>query len=143
MADNFQWTDELVWEFTVDLKRKQTNDPIQTRMELFKASKSNKPLFKTEDGVDIFEDVPYFKLWRNHGWTYAKYYSSKGGEYPNDYVIDCFSSEEVIKDYILHNKPVFSVNDILGNIPIKDEVFTSEINFEKYVMQLAKEKLNK
>lgn len=139
MTDNFQWTDELVWEFTVDLKRKQTNDPIQTRMELFKISKSKKPLFKTEDGVDIFQGDKHWYV----GDDMMKVCFICSADSAVPFGLKTFSTKTAAEDYILRNKPIFSVNDILGNIPIRDEVFTSQINFEKYVMQLAKEKLNK
>ena len=72
---------------------------------------TNKPLFTTEDGVEIREtDRPYYvvdfkingtaDLKRNknfHPATYAKYFSTK----------------EAAEQYILENKPCLSLNDLL------------------------------
>lgn len=82
-----------------------------------------KPLFTTEDGVDVFNDIPVYCLlksdlspWRNlepwfktdgihEGWLY-------------------FSTKEKAQEYIDLNKPKLSINDVLEIVNLS----TNEIN---------------
>jgi hypothetical protein len=80
------------------------------------------PLFTTEDGVDIYEGDTYFgcgkwpdgspsgcikdsvatdtRLDRKYGWNKT---------------FKCFSTKEAAEEYVLMNKPVLSLNDLLSH----------------------------
>lgn len=73
-----------------------------------------KPLFTTEDGVDIFE---------GNYWFYVKEGSAKivktnvfkyGGLPQNKKPVKRFSTEEAAEEYVLLNKPQLSINDIVS-----------------------------
>jgi hypothetical protein len=69
---------------------------------------TKKPLFTSEDGIDIFEDNivygvrPNYTIWKTSGTGISAY---------NDYKF--YSTEEAAKDYILMNKPCLSINDLM------------------------------
>lgn len=106
------------------------------------AKKSKPILFTTSDNVPIYDNTVYYKLWRNHGWTYTKYYASENDEYPVDYTIDCFSSEDAIKEYRLFNKPVLSIEDFKQWYKKHYAYNKVDEGFITILKQLAKSKLN-
>lgn len=70
---------------------------------------TKKPLFTTEDGIDIYDvdDIVYgvrpnYTIWETGIFSISKY---------NDYKF--YSTEEAAKEYILMNKPCLSVNDLM------------------------------
>jgi hypothetical protein len=113
MSDNFQWTDELVKEFTKEYHSTDTwitvADPIIKKLEHFKASKSKPVLFTTEDGKHIYEGDDYWFI--RHDDTIGTANSSRP---PLPKGKATFSTEAVAKEYVLMNKPCLSVNDIIS-----------------------------
>lgn len=96
----FVWTDELALEFA--------NSTIRD-IEQFKASKQRKPLFVTEDGVEVFEfGVELVCVEKD--FNIRKAYIS-----PFASPIKCnkyFSTEAAAREYVRLNKPMYSLNDI-------------------------------
>lgn len=71
---------------------------------------NKKPLFTTEDGVDIYEGDDYYRV--NTNWNLATL--TMGERFSNSYAgAKFFSTKEAAEEYIDRNKPVFSKNDIL------------------------------
>lgn len=75
-----------------------------------------KPLFRTEDGVDIYLDDPY--VWVNEDWELIKtvaqqHHTSAKAHTGCKYAAD-FSTKKAAEDYILLNKPCLSIKDILN-----------------------------
>jgi hypothetical protein len=81
-----------------------------------KVTKLPIPLFKTEDGVEVFEN--------DRAWWVDKYFSTDFYDftvssdrqndlkhYPKDYKY--FSKKEAAEEYILLHKPLLSVNDVM------------------------------
>jgi hypothetical protein len=96
-------------------------------VEQFKASKSRKPLFTTEDGVEIFEgdvwhliDPDYWRIWSGNHSTV------------NPDRIKYFSTRQAAEEYILMNKPCLSLKEVIDLVEAKE-----------YLTQLVKSKLNK
>jgi hypothetical protein len=86
---------------------KGPNIDILTRTEPVK-----KPLFTTEDGVDIFEDDDCYII---HNWfpLKTKAFSNDCGNTKTAYKF-VFSTKEAAEEYILMNKPCLSINDVLS-----------------------------
>lgn len=120
---------------------------------LSQVKKAKHPVFTTSDGVSMFDDDEYYKVWDN--LLYTKYYASKGGEYPSKYTRTTFSTEDAAKKYVLFNSPKLSINDVLK---LSEEIqFHNRIHdradedyYAVYVsllkvrlLELAKERLNK
>lgn len=87
--------------------------------------KTKKPLFTTEDGVDIFEGNEYTFVRSNYSYkTCIAISSHESSKLSNDYLGD-FSTKEAAEEYILINKPCLSINDIktlrYKNLMIYDE----------------------
>jgi hypothetical protein len=99
-----------------------------------------KPLFTTEDGVDIFKsDVFYFV--RNNeydNWTIDNMY---GQDKDTCKTHKRFSTEKKAEEYILMNKPCLSVQDIFNKMKEKrkDESFNNS-RLATILVDLAKEK---
>jgi hypothetical protein len=86
---------------------------------------TKKPLFTTYDGVDIFEKDETYAVGLDFNVSEKKYFL---GTYPN---AKYFAEKERAEEYILMNKPLLSINDIIdildksnaeqfrGSIPIK------------------------
>lgn len=77
-----------------------------------------KPLFKTSDGVDVFEgDTCYYvgvKSLNIDTWEHIPAQVQKG--HFTDYIY--FSTKQMAKDYILHKKPVLCYDDVIDNVGI-------------------------
>jgi len=71
-------------------------------------SKVKQPLFKTEDGVNIFEGDAYFSVCDNFQLLYTSFATK------DSIGTRAFSTKQAAEDYILMNKPVLSVNDVLN-----------------------------
>lgn len=90
--------------------------------------KIKQPLFTTEDGVDIFKNDEYYYINSsfNNPWEIV----NTKADHPdlinkNDLTYKRFSTKEAAEEYILMNKPKYSLNDILISLPNK--------HCEKYV----------
>ena len=78
--------------------------------ELKNIIKLKKPLFTTEDGVDMFENVIVYAVRPDYTLWCPKVTYNFIGNIINDYKI--FSTEKAAEEYILMNKPCLSLNDI-------------------------------
>lgn len=130
-------------------------DTIEVNVELpfdisFSLLKKAKLLFTTHDGKDIYEGDRAWLV--NKHWTLDFYDFVDMGQrevdlrhYPNLYVY--FSTEEAAKEYILSNKPILSLNDLLsvwhiGDLRLKNKEAYSESQLFQNFKQLAEQKLN-
>ncbi len=69
---------------------------------------AKKALFKTEDGVEIFEGERYYFVNKGEQDWIVKHSADR--DYPNRYVN--FSTKEVAEQYIIENKPCLSYNEV-------------------------------
>jgi len=105
-----------------------------------------KPLFKTEDGVDIFDGDTYYCVSRT--FTTSKITAREGkitGEKSIDFLD--FSTKEAAEDYIILNKPCLSAKEVLTYINKNrpkveeiNEIYTNISNFPA-LQKLVKSKL--
>lgn len=129
MDTNFVWTDELVSDFTQRVLDKWGGESKQQIMEDFKKAMQPKPLFTTEDNVEIYEGDGFwgvdekFNLNKNMTFHNFKYFSKK----------------EAAIEYLLINKPCLSVNDVLS---ISDATFDFLKIHAKRLRELVKLKIN-
>jgi hypothetical protein len=105
--------------------------------------KSKTPLFTTEDGFEIFEDDNFFYI-NTHVWVVAK---TNANMPMIHHVIEVnkyktFSSEEKAEEYVLINKPMLSLQDLLNVWGVSDEIgaYKTSLMFNKFE-KLAKSKL--
>lgn len=95
-------------------------------------------LFTTEDGVDIFEgdDFSVVQLKTFQIINECKY------PLTNPLNWACFSSEEKAQEYVLLNKPMLSLQDLLNVWGVSDEIgaYKTSLMFNKFE-KLAKSKL--
>lgn len=104
------------------------------------------PLFKTEDGIDIFEGDKFY---------YVKYKTNRRslGDLFEIITADCpgcryepefdkyFSTKEKAKEYIIKNKPCLSLNDIINNFSYDKSLKKAlELNKHQFT-ELVKSKL--
>jgi len=83
--------------------------------------KVKQPLFKTEDGIDVYEGDRYYVVIEKDGFgyeTFAVAWHGQGGIESANYknAAKFFSDKEKANEYILMNKPVLSVNDVISKI---------------------------
>ena len=113
--------------------------------------KVKQPLFKTEDGVDIFEGDAYHAV---NTTFFNKYGSQKAFDkkspdlipfwQSNGSVCKYFSIKEKAEEYILMNKPCLSVNDLTTLICITNVYKTTksyETKLCNSILELAKLKI--
>jgi hypothetical protein len=72
--------------------------------------KQKQPLFRTHDGVDIYEWGDYWFINADKNWSIMKRLAKPGHGHGANW--QYFSTEQAAKEYILMNKPCLSVNDI-------------------------------
>jgi hypothetical protein len=87
------------------------NSDVGVEIKLSNLSLVKQPLFKTKDGVDIFEGDKYY---RNSGWHFEScgflHTATKDTKF---FMSDKpFSTKEKAEEYILMNKPCLSLNDV-------------------------------
>jgi hypothetical protein len=80
--------------------------------EFDKIVKSEQPLFKTEDGVDIFEGDTIFGV--NIDWKVFSHYTDLQNKVKSWGIKPIFSTKEKAEEYILMNKPCLSINDVMN-----------------------------
>jgi len=68
-----------------------------------------KPLFTTEDGVDIFKNDTYYVVWKD--FTFALTNQEPGSEAVKR-VLTRYSTQEKAEEYILMNKPCLSIKEV-------------------------------
>lgn len=96
-----------------------------------------KPLFTTEDGVEVFYDWAY--VYVVHPKTY-KLRKISWGSFNNDLgeILKVFSTVEAAESWISENKPVYSRKQILEAIESSRSEYWAKSNVERQI----KEKLN-
>jgi len=102
--------------------------------------KVKQPLLKTEDGVDVYEGDRYYVVIEKEGFGYEPFSVAWCGEgeiksanYKN--AAKFFSDKEKANEYILLNKPLLSVNDIMKAAPLMGKYY------EDGIKGLAKQKI--
>ena len=101
-------------------------------IKISKIEKSKPVLFKSFDGVDIYESDGIFIV--------NKFFSlgfSKGVSYNNHKDNKFFSTQEAAQEYILMNKPCLSINDVTKNL----EAFKNNKFILNELKELVKSKL--
>lgn len=109
---------------------------FSTRKAAQKYKDSRKPLFITEEGKTIFDGDNYFFI---HNFIIHPEVATKGIYLPmkNYY----YATEKAAKDYILHNKPLFSLDEIIDDQTL-ERIYLNNFSKEKFT-RLAHNKLNK
>lgn len=107
-------------------------------LKTWRKAKQPKPLFRTEDGVDIYEGNEYWFMSTSKAVNSFIQYHCENAKKDTDHTgggsWKYFSTKEKAEEYILLNKPVLSVNDVLIRFTIME--FTP-----KNLKELAKSKL--
>lgn len=100
----FVWTDELVKEFIAFKSDNHIRYNTEDAIKVFKQPKQRKPLFTTEDGVEVFEGEPYFYVFPDEMTV-----QPATAEVRKDWLhprLKLFSTREAAEEYIFSNKPV-------------------------------------
>lgn len=120
---------------------------------LSRITKIKKPLFTTEDGVDIYEGDEYFELALTFKPQFREaiyectgrpninynYNTLEGKKKLNEVGRYYFSKREAAEEYTLMNNPCLSINEVMSITYNPTETFTSTSNKLK---ELVKSKLN-
>jgi|SRR6185503_8467787 len=144
MDNTFVWTDDLVKEYIKYLQQGEGCGKWHPMEEFKKSKEVNKVLFVTEDNVPVYEGDYYYCVNRdfNHygrsnglGW----YHPESGEKY--------FSTKEKADEYILMNKPLLSLNDILNNWDADSKYRVNPVAYSDApiflnLKKVAKQKLN-
>lgn len=116
-------------------------------MELKYIEHYKKPLFTTEDGVDIFEDDDIYWIWDDFsGGIKCNKFNDDCGEYDVKLVLNKhegiegigFSTKEKAEEYILMNKPCLSINEVMNVAYNPVESYTSS---SRKLKEIVKSKL--
>ena len=103
--EDFKFTQEDVKEI-IGRMRIYTEEVIQQKIDHFIKSKQPKPLFITENGVEVFKDQEYFAVDDGFNIFRAFAYFAVSGK-------RTFSTREAAENYVLYNKPfVVTLKDI-------------------------------
>lgn len=113
-----------------------------------KVQKVKKPLFTTEDGVDIYEGDNYYNIWLEDFSEALKSYKINGPHSAFDlgkdgYSDRCkyFSNLKTAEEYIIMNKPCLSLNDILNSNSLALQKLKTNVLTMGILYDLVKEKL--
>lgn len=109
IKEEFVWTDELVKEFSKQHDALDCN-VTDEKLNAFKQSKLRKPLFTTEDGMDVFSGGKYWIIDKDYIIT-ALYANDMCDLSPHTKAR--FSTESAAKEYVLYNKPVLCLKDVI------------------------------
>jgi len=82
---------------------------VRANRDISELKKVNQPLFKTEDGKDVYEGGEFVAVQKT---TFDMLCCRQTLTNPENYYI--FSNEEKANNWVLMNKPVLSVNDVLA-----------------------------
>lgn len=93
------------------------------------------PLFTTHDGVNIFPEMPFFRVDKN--FNASIYFAARYGDYPLGFTQTTFSTEQAAQQYVVENKPQFSMKEILS---ICEQMNYSTLWFGEKLMESAKSK---
>ncbi len=101
-------------------------------INLLTAKKAKQPLFKTADGVDIYEGDNWVRI-RLSDFSILGIYGDAIGK------IKTFSTKEAAEEYVIMNKPCLSINDIITPGKVF-EVTLNDVYIDK-LKQIVKNKL--
>lgn len=146
MENKFVWTDELVKQFAHHVKKIFTlnnnycgkYDSFDTDFNKWKEAFSTKLLFTTADNEKVYGGDHYFYV--QPSFSIDKYYASEEGRYPKNYTAKCFARTETAEEYVINNKPILSVSDVVKMYDGLILDFSSD-PLEKHLKELAKTKL--
>lgn len=131
----FEWTEERLKEFSEKWHGKVRFEQVINEMKDKYAARI--PLFKTEDGVDVFECDTVFVVFPQNGFGLSKWaagYWQEERRRKLDDIIKAFSTEAAANEYIAWNKPHISVKEIV------DRFFTNRsIDILNYSKQKLKQ----
>lgn len=106
---------DMVWLHSRPFVEGTCSHILDENTPLYEASKYKKPLFTTEDGVDIYDrETKVFELFTKTYYLNSKipFYITNIGMNKNlDMLTLLFSTKEAAEEYILMNKPCLSIND--------------------------------
>ena len=120
--DDGDLKNETIREFVISSE----NGLLVNTNLLKNVSKSKKPLFTTEDGVEIFGGEIVWRAASKDGHIFdnpERVNTAHWDIYLHNYganVHKHFSTKEKAEEYILLNKPVLSFNDIRNNFPVNE-----------------------
>jgi hypothetical protein len=101
-------------------------------------TKFKQPLFTTEDDVDIFEGDSFYNI-NNKDWLLRNIIKINLLDYQTYYKNQInFSTKEKAEEYIIMNKPILSINDLLNYQSATKQIFVPI----KTLKDLVKQKLN-
>lgn len=108
---------------------------VRANRDISELKKVNQPLFKTEDGIEVKEQDSVWVV--NSAFAKPFIVSVKGIEWYNETNnhFKYFSTEEAAQTWVLMNKPVLSVNDIMKAAPLMGKYY------EDGIKGLAKSKI--
>jgi len=146
LSDNKVFTiEDRITAFTTHLKNVQiiknfsinedgnlivhTNWTNKNGLNLKKVEHWRKPLFTTEDGVDIFKGDSYCKVNNYSNYSMVRGFKAEGGH--NNFKGLKFSTKEAAEKYIMFNKPLLSLRDICCYKEVKYELYSKLINLVK------------
>lgn len=101
-------------------------------------SKPKQPLFTTEDGKPVYKGDQYVKVNNYSDWSIVTGFEAQGSQ--DNYKGLKFSTKEAAEEYVLLNKPLLSVGDIISLFSINLEGDAKKYATEQ-LKQLAKSKL--
>lgn len=156
MSENtFVWDDDLVKEFLLKYNSpvtwKQGEDPVIQKIKEFKESKKPKPLFVTEDGVEITDNqIVIYGVCPKGSWEEKWGKAEAMGTLGRNWKL--FHDREKRLDFILLNTPLLSALDVISRatqyLPAayskEAKWHDTKLSFTRHtLMELAKENLNK
>jgi hypothetical protein len=113
-------------------------------IKLHKIEHVKKPLFTTEDGVEIFEGDYYYSVLKEDLLYHGKFKAEaiNGGRFSNPESCIVFSTKEKAEEYIVMNKPCLSINEI-GSIigRFNNTVYVDLDLMNKKLKELVKDKI--
>lgn len=137
-ADSTQKQNLNTFEFMGDVIKleceRSPKTTISASLLLSGASKFKKPLFKTFDGVDIFEGDRVYSVTPGFCIGYS-------GSLKYKPIQPCFSTKEKAEEFIVMHKPCLSIQEIKNNERKNGNLAFSGSQVEKRLKELVKNKL--
>ena len=86
---------------------------VKGDIDISQLKKVKQPLFKTEDGVSLMEGENCFYIVIHvMGWDIIE--AKVSNDIFTSSNVKIFSKKEAARDFVLMNKPVLSINDVMG-----------------------------
>lgn len=138
--DGITFVNEKIKQITLDKYAIIILDCGFFHTTLKSAKKIKKPLFKTEDSVDIFEGDKYWKV-VNETFQLFKMGAASKNESLRSKV---FSTKKAAEEYIFMNKPCLSLKDVASIYISADKPITDTTSFSaqnRKIQELVKSKI--